>query len=348
MQWPACKVSGQPDAHSRLPAPQRRKPGRDTLLTPFRRLPLPITGAQVVRTSVLPVLKVPVLRLSQSLQFPRFSASSVPRLALPPSCRWAGTLSPSDSLGPPPPRPPEAAASSGRREDLSERIPGARTPRRPDPGSYLEAALGLRAPQAGALPTGAHGPCAPAGSPAARGRSRRRARAATRPGCGWRAAGSGRRRRGGGPAGGRRAGGSQGASEGASERARPAPPVTHPRSLPSSSALRSFFPESAAPPTSPAAAFNPCGLGRTGGPRGPAGGEGAGSLTRSPPAPPSLLPGSSAPRAGVLGGAFPRLRDPPLGCKTAPERAESAGGRGTQTLGAWRRGRVLGAIRSVL
>lgn len=165
---------------------------------------------------------------------------------------------------------------------------------------------------------------------------------------GWRlAAGSGRRRRGGGPAGGRRAGGSQGASERASERESPAPPVTHPRSLPSSSAPRSFFPESAAPPTSPAAAFNPCGLGPTGGPRGRAGGEGAGSLTRSPPAPPWLLPGHSAPRAGVLGGAFPRLRDPPLGCQTAREPAGSGGGRGTQTLRAWRRGRVLGAIGSV-
>lgn len=117
-----------------------------------------------------------------------------------------------------------------------------------------------------------------------------------------RAAGSGRRRRGGGPAGGRRAGGSQGASE----RARPAPPVTHPRSLPSSSALRSFFPESAAPPTSPAAAFNPCGLGRTGGPARPGRRRGGGLAnwvaSRPSLAPPSPLqssgggPGRSVPQ----------------------------------------------------
>lgn len=113
---------------------------------------------------------------------------------------------------------PKATGGCGEFEArLSGMIPGARTPRRPDPGSYLEAALGLRARQAGALRTGAHGPCAPAGSPTPRHRSRRRAGAATRPGGGRLEAGSGRRRRGGGPAGGRRAGGSQGASERASE-----------------------------------------------------------------------------------------------------------------------------------
>lgn len=151
------------------------------------------------------------------LQFPRFSASSVPRLALRPSCRSAGALSP---LGFFRTTSPKAAGGCGEfGTHLSEGISGARTPRRPDPGSYLEAALGTRAPQAGALPTGAHGPCAPAGSPAARGRSRRRAGAATRP-CGWRRAAE-EGRRAGGRAGGREPG-SERASEASSARDSPA------------------------------------------------------------------------------------------------------------------------------
>lgn len=79
------------------------------------------------------------------------------------------------------------------------------------------------------------------GSLAARVGSSRGCRAATRPGGGR---GDGESRREGG---GQKAGGSRRASERAKERARPAPPVTHPRSLPASSPLRSFFPPTRGP-----------------------------------------------------------------------------------------------------
>ncbi|MEJ1285343.1 hypothetical protein NN561_016335 [Cricetulus griseus] len=58
-------------------------------------------------------------------------------------------------------RPAQAAVCSER---LCPRISAARAPGRADRGSYLAVALGLGAPQAGALQTGAHGPCALTGS----------------------------------------------------------------------------------------------------------------------------------------------------------------------------------------
>lgn len=66
------------------------------------------------------------------------------------------------------------------------------TPRRPDAGSYLEAALGLRARLAGALRADVPGPCAPADSPAEGSRGRGRTGAVIRPGGGWRRRGGGR------------------------------------------------------------------------------------------------------------------------------------------------------------
>lgn len=76
---PARFRGGRPqDAHCRLRGPQRGEAARDTR-SPPPPLPLRTPGAQGVgRTSVLPVLKVQVRRLSQSLQFPQFPVSSVP------------------------------------------------------------------------------------------------------------------------------------------------------------------------------------------------------------------------------------------------------------------------------
>lgn len=96
-----------------------------------------------------------------------------------------------------------ARSGASSRED-----PRSAHPSPPDRGSYLEAALGLRARLAGALGTGTHGPCAPAGSPrrGAGAEGERGPRSDRR-----RAAEEGRRE----PAGGRRA---EGGREPASER----------------------------------------------------------------------------------------------------------------------------------
>lgn len=201
----------QQGAHSRLPAPQRRKPGRDTLLPP--------SAASLSRS---PALRWSGLPYSQSSRFQSSgcpSRSSFPGLQPPRSLVSPfrpGFTRPGGSkpLGFFRTTSPKAKGGCGEcAARLSERSPGSRTPGRPDPGSYLEAALGLRARLAGALPTGAHGPRAPAGSPEARGRSRGRAGAATGPGGGRRAAGGG-----GGAEGQREGGGRAGARERASER----------------------------------------------------------------------------------------------------------------------------------
>lgn len=60
------------------------KAGRETPFFPLPPAASPITGAQVVRTSVLPVLKFPVLQLSQSLQFPQSPASPFRPVFTPP------------------------------------------------------------------------------------------------------------------------------------------------------------------------------------------------------------------------------------------------------------------------
>lgn len=307
---PAPGCNGQPakfregrqqSAHSRLPAPQCRKPGRNTLLPP-------------------PQSPSPDRRRSggQDFRTPSPQGSSPPVVPVAP-------VSPVFSLLGPSSRPSAQLSLGGHAKPL--RFFRTTSPKATGGCGEFEARLSGMIPERAPLAAPTLAPTSRLRSGSGHGRLARygralmgpaRRRALQRQGTGaedeqgprpdpaaggWRPAAGG----GGGAEGRREGGGRAGARERASERASPAPPVTHPRSLPSSSAPRSFFPESAAPPTSPAAAFNPCGLGRTRGPRGGAGGEGAGSLTRSPPAPPWLLPGHSAPPAGVLGGAFPRL-----------------------------------------
>ena len=233
---------------------------------------------------------------------------------------------------------PEARGGCGAfRARLSETIPDARTPRRPDPGSYLEAALGRLARQAGALPTGAPGPRAPAGCPAARGRSRGREGAATRPG-GWRRRRGGERRR----EGGGRAGAGERASEDSSAR-------DSPRSLPSSSALRSFFPNSRPRPPH---LWPPLTLAGSAGPEaepGRASGEGAGGGNRylcGTLLPPSLLPGPCTAGARGLGRVFPRFWGPPHRVENCPRAVSVWRAPRTLTLRECRRGRVLRVIPS--
>lgn len=171
--------------------------------------------------------KVPILRSSQLLQFPRFSNSLGPSCPSRPPC-FPLRRGPRP-LGSPRNHPPARAVA--RPLHPVPQTSAACAPGRADPGSYLAAALGLRAPQAGALQPGAHGRRRLAGS-ARRGTEGERelgprAHPATHDG-------------GGGES--RREGGRAPVSEEASERASEASSARDsPRSLPSSSPLRSFF-----------------------------------------------------------------------------------------------------------
>lgn len=154
-----------------------------------------------------------------------------------------------------PKKPAQAAVCSERLSPPHSPTPdfrGARPWPRANPGSYLAAVLGLGVPQAGALQSGAHGPCALAGS------QRRGTGAEGKPGLrrDWAI------RDGGGCESQREGGGRAGAGELVSELARPAPPVTHRALCLHPLPCAPFSPQPAAPPTSPAAAFNPCWLGR--------------------------------------------------------------------------------------
>lgn len=114
------------------------------------------------------VFNVSILRLSQLLQFPQFPNSLGPSSpSRPPGFSSVGAPNPSDPFGRPPPQ--EASEGCGVYRAPFPRPPrpqisAARARDRADQGSYLATALGLGAPQAGALQTGAHGPCVLAGS----------------------------------------------------------------------------------------------------------------------------------------------------------------------------------------
>lgn len=237
-------------------APQLEKEGRDVLLDVClsrfpgsrRRRFLFERGFQCSSPPVVPVAPVsPVPKLPWSLQ-PLPSSRFFLILGFQPLGSFTTTL---------PMRPAQAAVCSER---LCPRISAARAPGRADRGSYLAVALGLGAPQAGALQTGAHGPCALTGS--RRLGTGAEGKLGPRPDPAIGGGGGGESRR----EGGGRAGGRAGAGERVSERARPAPPVTHRALCLHPLPCAPFSSEPAAPPTSPAAAFNPCWLGWRRGP----------------------------------------------------------------------------------
>lgn len=173
-----------------------------------RRWGLPFKqGFQCFNPPVVPVAPVsPVPKLPWSLPSSRFflrrGSQPLGSFMMPPPQEASEGCGVFRAPFPPPPRPQTSAA---RARDRAVR------------GSYLAAALGLGTPQAGALQTGAHGPCALAGSQ--RRGTGAEGKLGLRPGWAIRDGGGSESR----PQGGGRAG----AGERVSERARPAPPVTH-------------------------------------------------------------------------------------------------------------------------
>lgn len=156
------------------------------------------------------------------------------------------------------------------------------------------------------------------------------------------AGGGGGAERGGGRAEGGREPASERASEDSSAR-------DSPLSLPSSSALRSFFPNSRPRPPH---LWSPLTLAGSAGPEaepGRASGEGAGGGNRylgGTLPPPSLLPGPCTAGARGLGGVFPRFWGPPHRVENCPRAVSVWRAPRTLTLREWRRGRVLGVIPS--
>lgn len=156
--WPTNKVSGgrQKNAHSLLPALQRGKAARNTLLPPSAGC---LSGSPALRWSGLPYSQSSGFQRSgcpSRSSFPSFqplrSLQSVPsaQFSLRRGSKPLGLLRITS---------PEAIGGCGAfLARISERIRIARTPRRPNPVSYLEAALGLRALLSGALPAGTAGP----------------------------------------------------------------------------------------------------------------------------------------------------------------------------------------------
>lgn len=260
------------------------------------------------------VFSVTVLRLSQLLQFPQFPNSLGPSSpSCPPGFSSFWTLSPSDPLRPPPMRPAQAAV-------CSELLPLGSPQRAPLAARTRAPTWRLRSgsghPQAGALQTGAHGPCALTGS--RRLGTGAEGKQGLRPDL---AIGGG-----GGGESGREGGGRAGAGERVSERARPALPVTHRALCLHPLPCAPFSPEPAAPPTSPAAAFNPCGLGWRRGPtRREKGGGREGWLTRPFPSFSLLL----SPHHSLSWEFSPCSETVPIPWTSSRELVRSGGGHGS-------------------